>query len=246
LENYIFGIHPLHEAIEKGEIPEKILIQKGLQGEAFQQLFLIIREKNIPFQIVPLEKLNSITRKNHQGVIAYLSVIPHYKLSEVLPDIYDKGELPLLVIADGITDVRNLGAIVRSAECLGAHALILSQKGSAPINADSIKTSSGAMLRLPVCREANLMETLAFLKECGVKIVAASEKSGIQINNADLTGPIAILVGSEQKGIQRSLLNMSDIAIRIPMSGKVASLNVSVAAGIILYETSRQRLSTNK
>lgn len=245
MENYIFGIHPVLEAIEKGDLPEKILIQRGLQGENFVQLFNTIRQRNIPYQMVPIEKLNSLTRKNHQGIIAFLPVIPYYELSEVMPNIYEKGEVPLLVVADGVTDVRNLGAIARSAECFGAHALIISQKGTAPINADSIKTSSGALARLQVCREENLIESLAFLKECGVKIVAATEKSGVRLNQADLNGPIAIIVGSEEKGIHRSLLSLADITVSIPMAGKVASLNVSVASGVFLYEVVRQRMQSN-
>lgn len=226
-------------------MPEKVLIQKGLQGDNFQELFQTIRQGNIPYQLVPVEKLNSLTRKNHQGIIAFLPLITYHNLSQILPSVYENGETPLLIIVDGVTDVRNLGAIARSAECLGAHALVISQKGSAPINADSLKTSSGALTRLPVCREANLMETLAFLKECGVKIIAATEKSSTLAPQADLTGPVAVMVGSEEKGIHRSLLSMADVAVGIPMAGKTASLNVSVAAGILLYEILRQRIQSH-
>ncbi|NLM92086.1 MAG: 23S rRNA (guanosine(2251)-2'-O)-methyltransferase RlmB [Bacteroidales bacterium] len=242
MENYIFGIRPLIEALEKGERPEKVLIQQGLIGENYQQMFQIIRQEKIPFQMVPVEKLNRVTRKNHQGVIAFIALISYQPLHQLLPMIYDRGEFPLLVLLDRVTDVRNLGAIARSAECFGAHGLVIPDKGSAPVNADAIKTSAGALSRIPVCREGNILETIAFLKESGIRIVAASEKSREEAFNADLKGPLAVLMGSEDKGISPSLLRMADSVVSIPMSGKTASLNVSVAAGIFLYEVHRQRL----
>ncbi|MEE4177538.1 MAG: 23S rRNA (guanosine(2251)-2'-O)-methyltransferase RlmB [Bacteroides sp.] len=242
MENYIFGLRPLLEALEKGERPEKVLIQQGLIGENYQQMFQIIREEKIPFQMVPIEKLNRVTRKNHQGVIAFISLISYQPLHQLLPMIYEQGELPLLILLDRVTDVRNLGAIARSAECFGVHALVIPDKGSAPVNADAIKTSAGALSRLPVCREGNILETIAFLKASGMKVIAATEKSRQEVSNADLTGPLAIIMGSEDKGISPLLQKMADQAVSIPMTGKTASLNVSVAAGILLYEVSRQRL----
>lgn len=242
MENYIFGIRPLMEALGKGERPEKVLIQQGLSGENYQQLFQVIRQEKIPFQMVPVEKLNRVTRKNHQGVIAFISLITYQPLHQLLPMIYDRGEFPLLVLLDRVTDIRNLGAIARSAECFGAHALVIPEKGSAPVNADAIKTSAGALSRIPVCREGNTLETLAFLKESGIRVVAASEKSREMAFRADLKGPLAILMGSEDKGISTTLLKMADRVLSIPMAGKTASLNVSVAAGILLYEAYRQRL----
>lgn len=242
MENYIFGLRPLLEALEKGERPEKVLIQTGLIGENYQQVFQIIRQEKIPFQMVPVEKLNRVTRKNHQGVIAFVSLISYQPLQELLPMIYEQGELPLLILLDRVTDVRNLGAIARSAECFGVHALVIPDKGSAPVNADAIKTSAGALSRLPVCREGNILETIAFLKASGIRVVAASEKSRQDLFQADLQGPLAIIMGSEDRGVSPLLLKMADQTVSIPMTGKTASLNVSVAAGILLYEVSRQRL----
>jgi 23S rRNA (guanosine2251-2'-O)-methyltransferase len=241
LENFIFGIRPLIEALEKGEKPEKVLIQQGLIGENFQQLFQIIRREKIPHQMVPVEKLNRVTRKNHQGVIAFISLISYQPLDQLLPMIYDQGEMPLLVLLDRVTDVRNLGAIARSAECFGAHAIVIPDKGSAPVNADAIKTSAGALSRLPVCREGNILETIAFLKASGIKVIAATEKSTESVDQADMKGPLAIIMGSEDKGISFPVLKMADQSVSIPMKGSIASLNVSVAAGILLFEAHRQR-----
>lgn len=241
MENYIFGIRPLIEALEKGDRPEKVLIQQGLIGENFQQLFQIIRREKIPHQMVPVEKLNRVTRKNHQGVIAFISLISYQPLDQLLPMIYDQGEMPLLVLLDRVTDVRNLGAIARSAECFGAHAIVIPDKGSAPVNADAIKTSAGALSRLPVCREGNILETIAFLKASGIKVIAATEKSTESIDQADMKGPLAIIMGSEDKGISFPVLKMADQSVSIPMKGSIASLNVSVAAGILLFEAHRQR-----
>jgi 23S rRNA (guanosine2251-2'-O)-methyltransferase len=241
LENYIFGIRPLMEAIEEGKIPEKIFIQKGLGGANFQQLFKLVREKQIPFQMVPVEKLNRLTRKNHQGVVAMLSLITYQKLEDVIPAVYEKGETPLLVILDKITDVRNLGAIARTAECAGAHALVMGEKESAPINADAIKTSAGALSRLPVCREREILETLAFIKESGIRIISCTEKAKESIYETSLEGPIAIIMGAEDKGISKACLAMSDTQAAIPQKGKTSSLNVSVATGIVIFEALRQR-----
>jgi 23S rRNA (guanosine2251-2'-O)-methyltransferase len=241
LENYIFGIRPVMEALEEGKIPEKVFIQRGLTGLNFQQLFKMIREKQVPFQMVPVEKLNRITRNNHQGVIAQLSLITYHKLESIIPEIYEKGETPLLVILDKITDVRNLGAIARSCECAGAHAIILGERESAPVNADAIKTSAGALSRLPVCRERELLESIAFLKESGISVVACTEKADQNIYESNLTGPMAIIMGAEDKGISKACLAMADLKVNIPQKGKTASLNVSVATGIVLFEIIRQR-----
>lgn len=241
MENFIFGIRPLIEALQAGKVPEKVLIQKGLTGSNFQQLFQLIREKEIAFQMVPVEKLNSLTKSNHQGIIAQIGLIEYQPLEQLLPGIYDRGETPLLLILDKITDVRNMGAIARSAEIAGVHALIIPEKGSAPISADAIKTSAGALSRLPVCREKELMNTLAFLQESGIKVVACTERAEQYVFQTDLTSPLAIIMGSEDKGISHSLLRMADVRVAIPQKGNTASLNVSVAAGIVLFESIRQR-----
>jgi 23S rRNA (guanosine2251-2'-O)-methyltransferase len=229
------------EAIDEGKIPEKIFIQKGLSGVNFQQLFKLIREKQIPFQMVPVEKLNRITRKNHQGIVAMLSLITYQKLEDVIPSVYEKGETPLLVILDKITDVRNLGAIARTAEFAGVHALVMGEKESAPINADAIKTSAGALSRLSVCREREILETLAFIKESGIRVISCTEKAKESIYETSLEGPIAIIMGAEDKGISKACLAMSDIQAAIPQKGKTSSLNVSVATGIVIFEALRQR-----
>jgi len=243
LENYIFGIRPLIEALQNGERPEKVLLQQGLQGDNFHELFHMIRSAKIPFQLVPAEKLHRLTRKNHQGVVAYISQISYSSIYQVLPKIYEEGGLPLLVIIDRVTDVRNLGAIARSAECFGAHALVIPEKGSAPVNADAIKTSAGALLKLPVCREPNLLEAIAFLKESGVQVIAATEKASKPLNQCKLSGPVAFVMGSEDKGLSKAILTMADESVAIPITGNIQSLNVAVAAGILLYEACRQRTS---
>ncbi|MFO7873430.1 MAG: 23S rRNA (guanosine(2251)-2'-O)-methyltransferase RlmB [Bacteroidales bacterium] len=246
MEDYLFGIRPLLESLEEGKKPEKVLIQKGLQGENFQQLFSVIRKKNIPFQMVPIERLNKITRKNHQGIIAFMPVIEYQSLESLLPGIYDAGETPLLLLPDGVTDVRNMGAIARSAECAGAHALILSAKGSAPVNADAMKASAGALSRIPVCREPNILETIAFLQECGIHVIAFDDREKASIYDADLSVPLAVIVGDEDKGVSAAARKLADKHAAIPMKGTIASLNVSVATGIILFETRRQRMNQSR
>ncbi len=200
-----------------------------------------VRNHNIPFQIVPLERIELVTRKNHQGVLAWLSLIEFQSVVNLLPMIFEKGEDPLIIALDGVSDVRNFGAIVRSAECLGAHAVMIPEKGSARITADAIKTSAGALHSFPVCREKSMIRAVEFLKESGLKVICAAEKSGEISPQCDLTGPLVLILGSEDKGISRELISLADRQVRIPMSGTIASLNVSVAAGILLYEIIRQR-----
>jgi 23S rRNA (guanosine2251-2'-O)-methyltransferase len=243
MENYIFGIRPIIEAIESGTMPEKVLVQQGLQGENFQQLFNLIRKSSIPHQFVPLEKLNRVTRKNHQGVVAYVSLVEYQPLHSVLSMVYDRGEIPLLLILDKITDVRNMGAIARSAECFGVHAIVLPERGGALINADAIKTSAGALMRIPVCREVSLPETIAFLQQSGIKVVAASERANVSVYETEGDGPLAVILGSEDKGVSSVCLKMADEIISIPMTGKTASLNVSVSAGIILSQVNNVRIN---
>jgi 23S rRNA (guanosine2251-2'-O)-methyltransferase len=217
-EPFIYGIRPVIEAIKSGKEIEKLLIQKGLRGEGFHQLHSFIREFDIPFQFVPIEKLNRTTRQNHQGIIAYLSEITYQKLDYIIPFIYEQGKSPLILVLDRITDVRNLGAIARTAECAGVDGLLLPAKGSAQVNADTVKTSAGALYKLPVCRCPNLKDSIQYMKNSGLKIF-----------------------GSEEDGVSGEYLKMADELIRIPLHGEIASLNVSVATGILLYEMLRQR-----
>lgn len=240
-EDFVFGTRAVTEAINAGKPIEKILFKKGLNNELFHELYQKIKDAEIPFQFVPIEKINRVTRKNHQGVIALLSPVDFQEIENVLPLIYDSGNDPLLLILDQISDVRNFGAIVRSAECGGVHAVIIPEKGSARINADAAKTSAGALFNVPICRTENLKKTIEFLKESGVKIVAASEKAEKLYTESDMNVPLAIITGSEENGISGSILEISDELIKIPILGKIESLNVSVASSLIIYEAVRQR-----
>lgn len=238
----VYGIRAVMEAIESGKEIESLFIQRGLSGHLLNELKQLLKEYNISFQQVPVEKLNRITRKNHQGVIAVISPITYQRIEDVLPTIYEKGEVPLLLILDGITDVRNLGAIARSAECSGVHAIIVPKKGSAEINPDTIKTSAGALYKIDVCREESLTKTVRFLQDSGVRVVVCTEKTQDLIYSVDFTGPTAIIMGSEDVGVSDDLIRISDNLAKIPMFGEIGSLNVSVASGIVLYEAVRQRI----
>jgi len=240
-ENFIYGIHPVIEALKSGKEIEKILIQKGLRGEGFQQLHTLMREMEIPIQFVPLEKLDRMTRQNHQGVVAMISEITYQKIEAILPSVYEQGKIPLVLVLDRITDVRNLGAIARTAECSGVDAILIPEKGSAQVNQDAIKTSAGALYKVPVCRHHSAKESVTFLKNSGLKIIAATEKANSDYTDVDMTQPLALILGSEESGISAELLGMADELIQIPILGEIQSLNVSVAAGVILYEILRQR-----
>lgn len=239
----VYGIRAVMEAIESGKEIESLFIQRGLSGHLLNELKQLIKEYNISYQQVPVEKLNRITRKNHQGVIAVISPITYQRIEDVLPIIYEKGEVPLLLMLDGITDVRNLGAIARSAECSGVHAIIVPKKGSAEINPDTIKTSAGALYKIDVCREESLSKTIRFLQDSGVRVVVCTEKTQDLIYSVDFTAPTAIIMGSEDVGVSDDLIRISDNLAKIPMFGEIGSLNVSVASGIVLYEVVRQRIS---
>jgi len=237
----IFGLRAVIEAVRAGKQIDRLLIKQGLQGALYHELMVEVRNHNIAYQIVPLERIELVTRKNHQGVLAWLSLIEFQSISNLLPMVFEKGEDPLIVALDGVSDVRNFGAIVRSAECLGAHAVLIPEKGSARITADAIKTSAGALHTFPVCREKSIVRSIEYLKESGLRVICAGEESGEAASKAVLTGPVVLILGSEDKGISRELLSLSDSRVKVPMTGKIGSLNVSVAAGILLYEILRQR-----
>lgn len=239
--NVIYGVHPVSEALEASKTFEKVLIQKGLQIENMRKLMPMLREASVPFQYVPKAKLDRITRKNHQGIIAYISPIEYANLEWLLPALYEKGETPLFVIADHITDVRNFGALCRSAECAGAHGIIIPARGAAQINEDAVKTSAGALLRIPVCKEKSLTDTAAFLRNSGVKVIGCHESGEAPYFEADLRIPLAIVMGSEDTGISPAMEEALDGSIHIPMAGSVASLNVSAAASVVLFDAVRQR-----
>jgi 23S rRNA (guanosine2251-2'-O)-methyltransferase len=238
----IFGLRPVIEAIKAGKHIDRLLVKQGLQGALYHELMTEVRKNNIVYQIVPVERIELVTRKNHQGVLAWLSIIEYQYIANLLPIIFEKGEDPLIIALDGVSDVRNFGAIVRTAECLGAHAIVIPEKGSARITADAVKTSAGALHTFPVCREKSIVRAVEFLKDSGLKVLCAGEKTGTEASKTDLRGPVVLVMGSEEKGISRELVSLSDKTVKIPMKGSIESLNVSVAAGILIYEIARQRL----
>lgn len=238
---FVFGIRAVIEAIKAGKEIESIYLQRGLSGDLMLELKQQLKTTEAPVHTVPVEKLNRMTQKNHQGAIAVISSIAFHKIEDVIPFVYEKGETPLILILDGVTDVRNFGAIARTAECAGVHAIVVPTRNSAQINADAIKTSAGALFNIPVCRHQNLHKTALFLQECGLQIVACTEKTDDMIYAPDYTVPTAIVMGAEDEGISNDLMRMSDHLAKIPMHGEIGSLNVSVSTGIILYEAIRQR-----
>jgi 23S rRNA (guanosine2251-2'-O)-methyltransferase len=240
-DDYIFGTRAVIEAINTGKNIEKVFIKTGLNNELYQQLISLIKENEIAFQFVPLEKINRITRKNHQGVLAFISPIEFTSIEMLLPVLFEKGREPLLLILDQITDVRNFGAIARSAECAGVDAIIIPEKGMARIGADAIKTSAGALHHIPVCKVPNLFRTIQFLKDSGVQIVAATEKADKIYTQGNFKIPVAIVMGSEENGISQTILNTADQQLKIPLFGNIESLNVSVSAALMIYEAVRQR-----
>jgi len=244
-KEFIFGMHPVMEAIKAGRQIDRVLVRRGLHGASYGELMRVINEMSVPWQVVPPEKLDYITKKNHQGVIAWLSAIEFQNIENILPRIWEEGGDPLLLMLDGVSDVRNFGAIARSASCFGAHAIIIPEKNSARISADAVKASAGALSTFPVCRVKSLTKCLSYLKESGLKAIAATEKAQRQISTSTLTEPVVVILGSEDRGISRELLALSDTEVSIPISGAIGSLNVSVSAGILLYEARRQRIERN-
>lgn len=241
---FIVGTRPVIEAITAGKEINKILFRKGLRGENTGELFTLVRNSGIPYQFVPLEKLNRLHHGNHQGVIAILSAIEYKELAEIVQRCYEEGRDPFIIVLDQLTDVRNFGAIARTAECAGADAIVIPGKGSVSITADSMKTSAGALNRIAVSRSADLTATVKDLIASGLRIVAASEKATDNYFNISLTGPVALVVGSEEKGIHSEILKVANHLVKIPMRGSVESLNVSVACGILAFEIVKQRLAS--
>lgn len=241
----VFGIRAVMEAVRSGKEIEALYMQRGLSGELCHELKTVLNEYQITAQQVPVEKLNRITAKNHQGIIAVISEITYQKIEDIIPQIYEKGQVPLILVLDSITDVRNMGAIARTAECAGVQAIVVPAKGSAQINADAIKTSAGALYQIPVCRHQNLLQTVQFLQASGLQLVCCTEKTSEDIYKPDYTAPTAIIMGSEEDGIGNELIRIADHLAKIPMFGKIESLNVSVSTGVILYEAIRQRISVS-
>jgi|SRR3954471_3984627 len=241
-DSLIFGLRPVIEALRAGKEVDRLFVQTGLKNELSTELMSLLKKNNVPFQYVPVEKLNRLTTKNHQGVVGYISSVIYQKIQDVLPLVFEAGKTPLLLILDRITDVRNFGAIARTAECSGVDAIIIPSRGGAQINADAMKTSTGALHTIPICREDNLKETIHFLRESGLQVVACTEKTADMYYQQDYTLPIAIIMGSEEDGVSAEYLKVVDAQAKIPLLGQISSLNVSVATGVVLYEAVRQRL----
>ncbi|WP_455075704.1 23S rRNA (guanosine(2251)-2'-O)-methyltransferase RlmB [Porphyromonas catoniae] len=238
--NLIFGMHPLLEALEAGREIDKILLKRGLRSEEVSRISALARERTIPLQIVPEERLTRLTRKQHQGVIAFISEIEYTPLETLIPMLYEAGRSPFVLLLDGLTDVRNFGAIARTAECAGVDALIIPERGSVTVTADAIKTSAGALHRLPVCRVSSIMSAVSLLQASGLKIVAASEKARDVYTETELRLPLGLVLGAEDEGVSEEVLRRADHIVRIPQVGAIGSLNVSVAAGVLIYEIVRQ------
>ncbi|MDR2058509.1 MAG: 23S rRNA (guanosine(2251)-2'-O)-methyltransferase RlmB [Dysgonamonadaceae bacterium] len=238
----IFGTRAVIEAVLARKEVDKILIRRDLQNDLSRELFQIVKETNIPIQRVPLEKLDRLTRKNHQGVIAFISAVTYQKLDDIVPFLYEEGKNPFIVLLDGVTDVRNFGAIARTCECAGVNALVIPAHNSVSVNADAIKTSAGALLNIPVCKEASITEAIRFLKNCGYKVAAATEKAENEYTTIDYAAtPVALVLGGEDRGISFDNLRICDEMVKIPILGNIASLNVSAAAAVLIYEVVRQR-----
>lgn len=237
----IFGTRAVIEAIQAGNEIEKILIRRDMTNDLSRALYAALEGKVVPIQKVPADKLNLLTSKNHQGVIAFISPVSFQRLEDVIPFLYEEGREPFVVVLDGVTDVRNFGAIARTCECAGVDAIVIPAKGGAAINADAIKTSAGALMNIAVCREENMWEALRFLSNSGLKLVAATEKAKENYTDASYKEPVALVMGSEEEGIAPEHLKLCNSLVKIPVLGKIESLNVSVAAGVMIYEVVRQR-----
>ena len=241
-DDMIFGTRALIETIKAGKQIEKIFVQKGLNNELFSELNDLIQQHRLSVSKVPIEKLNRLSRKNHQGVIAYVSPVTFVPLHNIVAASYENGRTPLILVLDRITDVRNFGAICRTAECTGVNAVVIPTKGGALISSDAVKTSAGALNYLSICKEENLLNTITYLKESGFQVISCTEKTDKVVFDLEYNIPTAIIMGSEENGISKELIEASDISAKIPLHGEIASLNVSVATAVVLYECLRQRM----
>jgi 23S rRNA (guanosine2251-2'-O)-methyltransferase len=239
-EDVIFGVRSVIEAIKADRDINRIVIQKGMNKELFMELKEALQGKDYPLQFVPVEKLDRVVDANHQGVIAYVSPIEYQVIETLVENLMEQGKKPLILVLDRITDVRNFGGIARTAECEGVDAILIPSRGSALVTPDAVKTSAGALNRIPVCKTDDLKNSLFYLQQLGMRIVACTEKSSVPVYEVNMRGSVAVIFGSEESGITADLLNLSDIKAKIPMIGEIASLNVGVAAGIVLYERIRQ------
>jgi 23S rRNA (guanosine2251-2'-O)-methyltransferase len=237
----IFGIRTVIEAINSGTTIDKVFIQKGLRGELFQELESLLRKEEVNTSYVPVEKLNRLSNKNHQGVVALISPIEFYDLDDLVLNVIESGKTPLFLLLDQLSDVRNFGAIIRTAECTGVDGIIIQKKGGAPVNADTVKTSAGAVFKVPICKVDHIKDAMFHLQASGIKVIAATEKTDHTLYDVSFKEPCAIIMGSEGKGITPSILKLADATAKLPILGEIESLNVSVACGAFLYEVVRQR-----
>ena len=242
--NIIYGIRPVMEAVNSDKDIDKVMLQKGAGGDNFKELFHLIRQRNIPFQYVPLERLNKYTRGNHQGVVCFTSSVVYQTIYDILPTLYETGKVPFLLALDRITDVRNMGAIARSAECAGVDAIIVPAKETAQLNEDAVKTSAGALHKIPVCRHDKFHEVLTYLKDSGIELVACTEKADDLYYQHTYSNPLCLVMGNEYEGISPEFLRLCDKQVKIQMLGEIESLNVSVATGIMLFEVVKNRLQS--
>ena len=243
---YIYGVHAVLEAFEAGKDIDKILLSKTLNDETAKEISEKACALRVPVQRVPVQKIDRITRKNHQGVLAMMAAVTYYQVEDLVPQLFDEGENPFIVVLDGVTDVRNFGAVARTCECAGVSAIVIPDRESVSVNADAVKTSAGALNYLPVCREHNLVKAVRLLRDSGFKIVGTSDKSQMPYTKGNYTGPVAIVLGAEDKGISPEIMKLCDTQVLIPEFGHINSLNVSVAGGIMIYEVVRQRLNDNQ
>ncbi len=240
-DQIIYGYHPVLEAIQRNISIDKVLFANKLPRSKYEEILFLCRQRNIPVQFVPREKLSRITNLNHQGIIALNALVDYADIEQIVPFLYEQGKTPLLVVLDGVTDVRNFGSIARSAECAGVDALIVPLKGAAEINSEAMKTSAGALNKIPVCRVASVTDTIRFLRNSGIFVAAITEKAEKPYYEGSFAQPLAIVMGDESKGIQTEVLRLADESWTIPMKGEIQSLNVSVAAGIVLFEVLKSR-----
>lgn len=238
----IYGIRAIIEAIKSNESIDKIFLQKGLRGPLFFELEQLCRKERLNVSYVPSEKLNRLTKENHQGAVAQIAPIKFWNIEELVENILSKNKVPLFLILDQLSDVRNFGAIVRTAECTGVDGIIIQKKGGAPVNADAIKTSAGAMFKIPICKVDHIKDAIYHLQASEIKVIAATEKANQMVYDQDLKGPLGIVMGSEGRGINPSVIKICDESVKLPIIGEIESLNVSVACGAILYEIVRQRI----
>lgn len=242
IEDLIFGVRAVIEAVDANKEINKIMIQRGMDKALFKELKEALANKKYTLQFVPPQRISQLTTKNHQGVVAFISPIKYHNIDRVLADVFKAGDVPNILILDRITDVRNFGAIARTAECTGVHAIVVPDKGSALITSDSIKTSAGALHKIPVCKTRDIEQTVTNLKNSGLRVVACTEKTNDFVFNVTLSGPTAVIMGSEEDGVSTALLRLAHQRAKIPILGRINSYNVGISAGVVLYEKMRQMI----